>query len=83
MGDFRKKISSRLISRGKSLQGYNWEKSYPAVKKISLITLLCVKEKISTLTDLSKKFYPNYLPTHPHTQKSHGQPHSEWGKRRI
>ena len=41
MGDFRKKISCRLISKGESLQG----KLNPALKKISLMTYIKLKKK--------------------------------------
>ena len=58
MGNFRKKyrVSCRLISMGKSLQGYTWEK-YPALKKnISLMKYIMLKKKILHRYMSGKKF---------------------------
>ena len=56
MGDFRKKMSCRLISGGKkNMQINSWEKKHPALKKISLMTYNAEKNSY-TVISREKKF---------------------------
>ena len=74
---------------GKSLQGYTWEKKYPALKKNSLMTYnaeknltpLYVREKNFQLQRFGKKILARTKsPIPPPPQKSDGQPHRGWGR---
>ena len=76
-GWFQRKISCRLISSEKSLQGNTSEKWYPALKKISLMTYhaetknltpLYVEEKMSNSRGLGKKFLLKLNHTYPATK---------------
>ena len=95
MGDF-KKMSCRLISRGKEHANKFLGEKYPALKKISPITYnakksltpLCVGERISYSRDVWEKI----LPTQTKSVKSYHsatnvqwscQPFRGWGKKRI
>ena len=48
MGDLKKDIV-KTDFEGKSLQGYTWEKWYPAMEKISLMTYLMLKKNLTPL----------------------------------
>ena len=92
-GWFQKKISCRLISRGKKLARKYVGKiiSHTEKKNCSWrimlkkhLTSLYVGEKISNSRGLGKKYLPKLNnPYPPPPQKSNGQPLRRWGKKRI
>ena len=53
MGDFRKNIMQADLEKTKSMQRNSWEKQYPALKKILLMTYNA--EKKSYTVNVGKK----------------------------
>ena len=88
MGDLKKNIMQTDFE-GKSLHGYTWEKLYPAMEKISLMTYimlkknltpLYVRKKILTSEIWEKNSCLNTSPIPRLPQQSDGQPHRRWGR---
>ena len=91
MGDFRKKYSADWFREEKSRQRNSWEKQYPALKKISLMTynaekksytVICRGKKFPTPEVLEKTISSTKspVPPSPTNVQWSWQPFRGWGR---